>query len=276
MPRTSATERDERSVIAVERACDVLVAVCASATGPMGVKEISVAVGLSGSTVHRLLAAMLKKGLLEQDSSTKKYAMGRKLMDITLDRFRHMELPVIALPHMRRLRDATTETVALSMVDGWTQSFLVQVESRQEIRQAIEIGKRLPLHFGGSGKATLALMSDAELEDYLGQSALGNSAASGVDVKRLRAELAEIRKRGYARSASERVPGAASVAAAVRNHLGEVVGCISVSGPAWRFTDEHAAEYGRMVLKTAADISHDLGAPDCVPHGCSGAGGSGS
>ena len=185
-------------------------------------------------------------------------------MDVTLDRFRHFELPVVALPHMRRLRDATTETVALSMVDGWTQSFLVQLESRQEIRQAVEIGKRLPLHFGGSGKATLAYMPEAELEDYLAQPALAKPSGKGLDVKRLRAELVEIRKRGYARSAGERVPGAASVAAPVRNHLGEIVGCISVSGPAWRFTDEKAAEYGRMMLKTAAEISHDLGAPDAV------------
>lgn len=264
MPRTSAKERDQRSVIAVERACDVLFAVCASPTGPMGVKEIGEAVRLSGSTVHRLLAAMLKKGLLEQDSATRKYAMGRRLMDVTLDRLRHFELPVVALPHMRRLRDATTETVALSMVDGWTQSFLVQLESRQEIRQAVEIGKRLPLHFGGSGKATLAFMPEAELEGYLAQPALAKPAAGGPDVKRLRGELIEIRKRGYARSVGERVPGAASVAAPVRNHLGEIVGCISVSGPAWRFTDEKAAEYGRMMLKTAAEISHDLGAPDAV------------
>ena len=228
----------------------------------MGVTQIGKAVRLSASTVHRLLAAMRKKGLLEQDTATRKYAMGRKLLDITLDRLRHLELPVIALPHMRRLRDATTETVALSVVDGWTQSFLVQVESRQEMRQAVEIGKRLPLHFGGSGKATLAFMQEAELEEYLAQPALAKPAAIGLDIKRLRAELREIHKRGYARSIGERIAGAASVAAPVRNHFGEVVGCVSVSGPALRFTDAKAAEYGRMAVIAAARISYDLGAPE--------------
>lgn len=266
MPRTSAKDRDERSVIAVERACDVLVAVCSSTSGPVGIKEISEAMGLSASTAHRLLVAMLKKGLVEQDTQTRKYAMGRKLMDVTLDRLRHLELPVIALPHMRRLRDATTETVALSVVDGWYQSFLVQVESRQEIRQAIEIGKRLPLHFGGSGKVALAFMAEPDLEAYLAQPPVRGTGAR-IDVKRLRAELAEIRKRGYSRSVGERVPGAASVAAPVRNHLGGIVGCVSVSGPAWRFTDDKIVEYGRMVLKTVADISRDLGAPDGARRG---------
>lgn len=261
MPRTSAKDRDERSVIAVERACDVLLAVCAPGVGPMGIKEIGLAVGLSASTVHRLLAAMVKKELIEQDPDTKKYTMGHRLMDVTLDRLRHLELPSVALPHMRRLRDTTTETVALSMVDGWTQSFLVQVESRQEIRQAIDVGRRMPLHFGGSGKATLAFMPDAEREDYFSHVAAGSIPADGVDLKQLRIEMGEIRKRGYARSSGERVPGAASVAAPVRNHMGEVVGCISVSGPAWRFPEDKVAEYGRLAVKAAAAISHDIGAP---------------
>lgn len=264
MPRTSAKERDERSVIAVERACDVLLEVCANLAGPMGVKEISETLRLSASSVHRLLAAMVKKGLLVQDSSTRKYAMGRKLMDVTLSRLRHLDLPIIALPYMRRLRDASDETVALSMVDGWTQSFLVQLESRQEIRQVIEIGRRMPLHFGASGKATLAFMRESELEDYLAQPSLAKTGAGGLDTKRLHAELREIRRRGYSRSVGERIPGAAAVAVPVRNHFGDVLGCISVSGPTWRFGEDKIVEYGRMALKTAAEISHDLGAPDAL------------
>jgi len=264
MPKTSANERDERSVIAVERACDVLVAVCTSSTGPMGIKEISESLRLSASTVHRLLAAMVKKGLLVQDSATRKYAMGRKLMDVTLNRLRHLDLPIVALPYMRRLRDASNETVALSMVDGWTQSFLVQLESRQEIRQVIEIGRRMPLHFGASGKATLAFMRESELEEYLAQPSLAKTASGGLDHKRLHAELRDIRRRGYSRSVGERIPGAAAVAVPVRNLFGDVLGCVSVSGPAWRFGEDKVAEHGRMALKTAAEISHDLGAPDAV------------
>ena len=267
MPRTSAKERDERSVMAVERACDVLIAICTNTSGPMGIKDVGEALHLSASTVHRLLAALLKKGLVEQDQESRKYAMGRKLLDVTLDRMRQVELPVTAMAHMHRLRNATGETVALSAVDGWTQTFLAQVESTQEIRQKIEIGKRLPLHAGGSGKATLAFFTDAEREAYLSQPKLAPRAGGPVNLKRLKTELADIRRRGYARSISERVPGAAAVAAPIFNHLGEVVGCLSVSGPAWRFTEQKFAEFGRQVMQSAALVSRDLGAPVSADHG---------
>ena len=267
VPKTSAAaERDERSVMAVERACDVLVIICAN-SGPMGIKEVSEALQLSGSTVHRLLAALLKKGLVEQHPETRKYAMGRRLLDVTLDRMRQVELPVTAMAHMHRLRNATKETVALSAVDGWTQTFLSQVESMQEIRQKIEIGKQLPLHAGGSGKATLAFFPDADREAYFAQTKLTAQTGGPLNLKRLKAELADIRQRGYARSVSERVPGAAAVAAPIFNHLGEVVGCLSVSGPAWRFTEGKFAEFGRQVMQAAGLVSRDLGAPASVEAG---------
>ena len=264
MPRSSAKERDARSVIAVERACDVLLAIFSAGSGPMGVKDLSESLELSASSVHRLLAALVKKGLVEQDPETRKYAMGRKLLDVALERLRQHDLPVIALPHMQRLRDATQETVALSMVDGWSQTFVVQVESPQEIRQKLEIGKRLPLHFGGSGKATLAFLSEAEREAYLAQPELQQANGGPANLKRLRAEVEEIRERGFASSVSERVPGAAAVAAPIRNHLGHVVGCISVSGPVWRFTEDKFAEYGRELLKSVEELSRALGAPQSI------------
>jgi DNA-binding IclR family transcriptional regulator len=246
-------------VVAVERACDVLLAVSSNAGTPMGVKEVSEAVQLSMSTVHRLLVSMVKKGLMQQDDETKKYRIGRELLDFTLGYLRRLDLPEIARPHMRRLRDVTAETVSLSLLDGWSRIYLAQVESVHEIRQTVEIGKRMPLHLGGSGKAILAFLPESEREAYLAQPALAHAVDGPVDVARLRGELAEVRARGFASSRSERLPGAASVAAPIRNYAGVVVGCLSVSGPVWRFTDDRIARYGALVIRAAAEVSRSLG-----------------
>ena len=260
MPRTLVEERDVRSVTAVERAADVLDVVYSGSAGPLGVKEISEATRLSMSTVHRILAALVKKGLTSQDPETKKYTVGRKMLDYALRYLRDLELPSMALPHMRRLRDATAETVTLSVVDGWTRIYVAQVESPQEIRQTVELGRRFPLHLGGSGKAILAFLPERDQELYLAQPGLAPGVDRPIDIDRLRIDLAETRSRGYSRSSSERLSGAASVAAPIRNYRGEVVGCMSVSGPAWRFTEERVAEFGRLVVNAAAEISRDLGA----------------
>jgi DNA-binding IclR family transcriptional regulator len=253
--------RDMRSVASVERACDVLAVICADAGRTQGVKELSQALGLSMSTVHRLLAALVNKGFVQQEEGSRKYRIGPKILDFTLNYLRRLDLRDIALPHMQRLRDMTGETVTVSMRDGKWRIYLAQIESPQEIRQTVDIGKRVPLHVGGSGKAILAFLDDAEREDYLAQPDLAPAVGGPVDVGWLRQELAEVRRRGYASSRSERLPNAASVAAPIRDFRGQVVGCLSISGPVWRFTDELIAQFGPLAKQTAAEISRSLGAP---------------
>jgi len=212
------------------------------------------------STVHRVLAALVHKQIVRQDSVTSKYGPGPWLLDLSLAYLRRLDLPQVALPFMRRLRDETRETVTLSMRDGMTRIYVTQVESPQEIRQTVETGRRLPLLPGGSGKAILAFLPQEEIDAYLEQWR-GDAATVGPrDLARVRAEMAAVRHEGFACSRSERLPGAASVAAPVRDYRGVVVGSISISGPVGRFTDECIARYGKLVRATAAEVSQGLGA----------------
>lgn len=250
-----------RSVFAVERACDVLAAVCAEVGRQQGVKDISETLGLSMSSVHRLLAALVNKGLVRQDAETRKYLAGPWLLDVALNYLRQLDLPQIALPYMHQLREQTRETVTLSMREGSTRIYLMQVESPQEIRQTVETGRRLPLHLGGSGKAILSFLPEEEREAYLALTDLAPAVEGRVDIALLREELGSVRRRGYAYSRAERLPGAASVAAPIRDYRGSVIGCLSVGGPVWRFGDECMERYGKLVVSTASEVSQRLGAP---------------
>lgn len=264
-PAPAAEAAASRSVFAVERAADVLAALCADLDRPRGVKELSQTLGLSVSTVHRLLAALVRKQFVRQDPQTSKYAAGPWLLDVALTYLRRLDLPQVALPHMSRLRDLTSETVTLSLRDGHTRIYLAQVESPQEIRQTVETGRRFPLHLGGSGKAILAFLSDDEIDAYLRQGALLAAGGEALDVAALRRELLAVRRAGFASSRSERLPGASSVAAPLRNHLDVVIGCLSVSGPAGRFGAEVVARYGPLVRQTADEVSRRMGAAGGSP-----------
>lgn len=253
---------DVRRVFAVERACDVLGAICANVGQPQGIKDISDALQVNASTVHRVLAAFVHKGLVRQDPVTRKYLAGPWLLEVALAYLRGLDLPQLAQPCMNRLRDETGETATLSMRDGAWRIYLLQVESRQEIRQTVEIGRRCPLHLGGSGKAMLAFLPPQERDAYLAAKELADSAGGPVDIAALRDELARVRRRGYANSRSERLPGAASVAAPIRDYRGSVIGCLSISGPVWRFDDECVERYGKLVVAAARQVSLSLGAPD--------------
>lgn len=244
---------------AVERACDVLNAICADVGRPQGVKDLSETLGMGMSSVHRLLTALVKKGLVHQDTGNKKYSVGTRFLDVALDYLRHIDLPKVALPHMQRLRDVTGETVTLSARDGDSRIYLAQIESPQEIRQTVEIGRRMPLHLGGSGKAILGFLPMPEQEAYLSRTDLVPAVYGPVDVRALRKQLLDVRRRGFASSRAERLPNAASVAAPIHDLYGVLIGCLSVSGPVWRFSDDRIAEYGGLVARTADEVSRCLG-----------------
>jgi IclR family transcriptional regulator, acetate operon repressor len=254
-----------RSVFAVERAADVLAAICADLDHPHGVKDLSEMLGMSVSTVHRMLAALVRKQFVRQDPLTSKYSAGPWLLEVALTYLRQLNLPQAALPHMNSLRDQTSETVTLSLRDGRTRIYLAQVESPQEIRQTVETGRRLPLHLGGSGKAILAFLPDDEIEAYLRHDTLTTPSGDAIDVTALRRDLSTVRRLGFASSRSERLPGAASVAAPLRNYQNVVVGCLSVSGPVGRFGAEAIARYGPLVRQAADEVSRSLGAAGRTP-----------
>jgi HAD superfamily hydrolase (TIGR01490 family) len=70
--------------------------------------------------------------------------------------------------------------------------------------------------------------------------------------------LADVRRRGWAQSAAEREPGVASVSAPVRDHTGEVVAAVSVSGPIDRMGRRPGARWAADLLAAADDLRHRL------------------
>lgn len=262
----AAERRNTGSITSVERACDVLGVVMAQGRQPIGVKEISDEVDLGMSTVHRILAALTNKGFVRHDGDTRKYRIGPRILDFSLNYLRNLDLREVALPYLERLRSVTRETATLSMCDGNTRVYLAQLESLQEIRQTVDLGKPMPLHLGGSGKAILAFLAESERKAHLARPDLASSVKDRGGIEALEREFAKVRERGYAFSHGERLPNAASVAAPVRGYRGQVIGCVSVSGPVWRFTAEAVPEHGGLVMQVADEISRELGRPENRPY----------
>ncbi len=75
---------------------------------------------------------------------------------------------------------------------------------------------------------------------------------------KIRSELTEIRKRGYAQNLHESEVGVISIAAPIRNLMGKVVASISVAGPDARMEADMQSSI-QAVLQAAAIASHRLG-----------------
>ena len=237
--------KSARSPSAARRVTEVLDAF-AAARGDLGVSEIARELACSKSVVHRILVALVEAGYVAADMRTRRYRLGVKAAVLAGAGPGHDDLRRRALPHLEVIRDRTGETATLSLLRGAVRVYVEQLESHQAVRQTVVVGAEAPLHLGSSGKAILAYLP----EDRWPPAARGQA---------LRAELERVRRRGYAVSHAERIPGAASVAASVFDHTGSVVGSLSAAGVLARSDARTAARYGAVVAAEARALSRELG-----------------
>lgn len=249
-------------VRAVERTVALLLAFTELGT-ELGVTELARHLGLAKSVVHRSLVTLIRTGFLVQDKKTGLYRLGPQALGLGLAALGQVDLPRLALPFMEKLRSATKETVTLSMLIGDYRVYVAQLESPQDVRMTVELGKRWPLYAGASGRAILANLPQHEIERYLSSVQLAAITSQTItSSERLMAKLAEVRSLGYAVSGGERDPWAAAVASAISAKGRGIVGSISVCGPLPRFTPDRIHEYCQLVKTSAAAISAALGASE--------------
>ena len=242
-----------------DRISNVLLAFT-SGDATLGVSEIARRLSLPKSAVHRTLTALCRTGLLRRDADVPRYRLGPRAVELGLHALGHLDIRTAALPTMRDLTDRTQETSTMSLRAGSERFYAAQVESPQDVRMTVDIGRRCPLYAGASGRAILAFLDARELDDYLGGTSLAPLTQLTITrPARLREELAKVRELGYAASNGERDAWAAAVAAPVFARDGRVIGSISVCGPVVRFTPKVAARFGPLVKESAGRLSSELG-----------------
>ena len=245
----------------VERAMSILRAF--SSLGPdLSVSELARHLGVAKSVVHRSLTTLVDSGFLAQDAQTRRYRIGPESLALGLAALSAEDLPRLAQPYMEDIRTQTLETATLSLLVGSQRVYASQLESPQDVRMTVEVGtKRWPLYAGSSGRAILAGFTQEQLDEYLDSVALSPLTQNTIASKSTLLEsLAVVKDLGYAVSAGERDPWAASVASPIFGRRGKVLGSISVCGPIFRFSPGLIHRYGMLVKASAEAISGILAA----------------
>lgn len=232
-------------------------------TPKVGVTEISKKLGLSKSTVSRILSTLEQVNFVAKISTDQKYRLGPRVLELANIFLSTVEWRAIAIPHLKDLRDKTDETVMVFVFDGDQRVCLEKFESSHELRPFLNIGGRYPLHAGSAGKLLLAHLSKDERREILLKTGLPRFTSNTItNSKDLEKELNKIRKEGYAVSHHERAPFLSSVSAPIRDFEGEVVAVLCVDGPTVRFTSKKVEEFIRLALETADKISREIGFED--------------
>ncbi|MFZ0342972.1 MAG: IclR family transcriptional regulator [Gaiellaceae bacterium] len=231
----------------------------------LGVSELGRDVGLSRSTTHRYVATLVALGYLQQDTVSKKYRLGSRVLDLGFSAINSMELREVAGPHLRELSDATGYTANMAILDELDIVYVDRCRSAQprqrEIDLNLHVGARLPAYCTSLGKVLLAQLPEEE----------GAARIERIDFQRrgpntitsraaLAAELGRVRRQGYALNNEELAYGLRSIAAPVLQHDGSAAGAINLAVHTSMVAGETLGEdLGPILMRSAADISARLG-----------------
>src|SRR5450759_5228874 len=109
--------REGNEVRSVDRAASLLIAL-GEADGEVGVTELARRLGLHKSTASRLLATLLKWGLVQRDEESSKYLLGLAVVRLGGHAEKTLDLRSIAMPELEALARSVKETTTLGVLDG--------------------------------------------------------------------------------------------------------------------------------------------------------------
>jgi IclR family transcriptional regulator, pca regulon regulatory protein len=231
----------------------------------LGVSELGREIGLGRSTTHRYVSTLAALGYLQQDSPTRKYRLGPRVLDLGFSAINSMELREVAAPHLRRLSDETGYTVNMAILDGTDVVYVERCRSSQagqrEIDLNLHVGSRLPAYCTSLGKVLLAFLQTGERAAALHAIDFTQRGPNTILSRTaLEAELKRVREAGFATNNEELAYGLRSIAAPILSHDGEAVGAINLAAHSSMMPMERLAEQLSPVLRrAAADISVNLG-----------------
>lgn len=243
---------------ALEKALDVLQAIGATASG-ISQAQLADQVPLPRTTLYRILATLVERGMIRRDPTRKVYRLGFNYLEMVRNAYLEPDLVAAASEELRALRDLTGETSYLAVLDGNQVLSLERCDGAHTQRSAASLGQGKPVYCTGQGKAILSSLSTTARDEILkGVVMEPLTPLTITDRRRLLAELQITRTRGYALDDEEIRLGVRCVAAPIIDKQGVVRGALSVAGPAYRLTLERLTLLGPELADAARRVGEQL------------------
>lgn len=193
------------------------------------IRDFVEALRLPRTTVYRILNTLQRHDVVSR-SSQGFYRLGPRLLGLaarSIGNAQGFDLAALAKPHLESLSAETGESSKISVIDGEDLMVIVAASGKREYALTVVPGQRLPLHAGAAGKTLLAYLPEDEVDRRLRQTLGRYTRRTLTDPRRLRRELASIRRQGWAQDKGEYSPSIHAFAAPILNCDGAVVAALS-------------------------------------------------
>ena len=230
----------------------------------LGIADIADDLGMSRSTTHRYVITLLALGFLEQGAS-RRYRLGLRVTDLGMSALNATGLREHSSPYLEELRQRTSYTVNLAVLDGLEILYVDRARSFRRGQRKIDLnlrpGSRLPAYCTSMGKVLLANLPETEQRDRIGEMTLTRRGPNSITSKKaLRTELEHVRREGLAVNDKELIAELISIAVPVSSGSHEVVAAVNLAAHESMISLEQLVDsLGPHLIATADQISARLG-----------------
>lgn len=244
-------DEPETSVRATQRSLDIIEALRDLNGAPL--TRISAYVDLPHSTVHNHLSTLVDRGVVIREGDT--YRLSLRLLDLGEHTRRRRKVYNVAGPELSDLAEKTGEVVSLVVEENGRGVYLAIARGEHAVPLDTQPGTHVPLHASAQGKSILAHLSDDRVNEIIERHVLSAETENTItDRDALIAELADIRETGIAYDDAEQFEGVRSVAHAIKDESGTVIGTLGVSGPRNRLVEERFTVEVPSLLRQSTNV----------------------
>jgi len=245
-----------------------LLGVLAAASGPLMLRDLAAAAGMSAAKAHRYLVSFQRLGLVTQDAGSTRYDLGPAALKLGLASLSRLDSVKLARQRLQPLMEQIGQTLALAVWGNQGPTIVHWEESPQAITVNLRLGDVMPLLSSATGLCFAAFMLNqhapqtrlaALLKDELAHAQNQGRKDLPTSMAEATALLDDVRRRGLARVVDTLLPGVAGFCAPVFDADGHLalgmvaLGSLATFDPAWD------GAVARPLAAAARQLSSDLG-----------------
>ena len=248
----------------------------AASSGPLMLRDLAAAAGMSAAKAHRYLVSFQRLALVTQDAGTTRYDLGPAALKLGLASLSRLDGVKLARQRLVPLMERIGQTLALAVWGNQGPTIVHWEESPQAVTVNLRLGDVMPLLSSATGLCFCAFMASRQpqhaghrdaphnrlallLKDELAQAQKTGRKDLPASMADVTARLKEVRQQGLARAVNTLLPGVGGFCAPVFDADGHLVlamvalGSLSTFDPAWN------GAVAVPLKAAAAQLSGDLG-----------------
>ncbi len=225
-------KEDATYIQSVDRALTLLEHIAENPKTRPGLAELAEVLHVDRSSVFRLLATLMKHGLVRQVDSRASYQLGFDVFRLAGALRSQLKITEVASDYLRKLAANSRENAHLAVRSGLLAVFIDREQGGTRISANTNIGDTEDLYCTAVGRCLICETDRNGLEELFGDKPLiAYTDRTITDLGLLAAELQTVRERGFAIDLEEYERNVVCVAAPVYNFEGRVEASIGISGP---------------------------------------------